>query len=113
MTPEELFYGFPNPVPDICWQLRDLVMEVAPEAVEKVRPGWRLLGFELNQTFCAVAPQRDHVRLVFERGGELDDPDGVLIGTGTQVRWMRFDALDDVDDDVVRSFVTAAVALQS
>ena len=68
MTPEELFYGFPHPVPDVCWQLRDLVMEVAPDAVEKVRPGWRLLGFDLNQYFCAVAPQRDHARLMFERG---------------------------------------------
>lgn len=112
MTPEELFYGFPHPVPDLCWQLRDIVMDVAPNAVEKVRPGWRLLGFDLNQYFCAVAPQRDHARLVFERGMELEDPDGRLQGTGTQVRWLRFDAPEDIDEAVVRAFVEAAVALQ-
>ena len=112
MTPDDLFYGFPHPVPDICWRLRDLVAEVSPDAVEKVRPGWRLLGFDLNEYFCAVAPQKDHARLLFERGAELADPDGHLQGTGTQVRWLQFSEESDIDEDVVRSFVRAAIALQ-
>ena len=112
MSPEELFYGFPSPVPDLCWRLRDLVVEVAPEAEEKVRPGWRRLGFELNETFCAVAPQRDHARLLFERGSELQDPGGRLQGTGSQGRYLRFDQESDIDDDEVRAFVAAAIALQ-
>ena len=113
MTPEELFYGFPHPVPDLCWRLRDIVVEECPEAVEKVRPGWRLLGFDLKQYFCAVAPQRDHARLVFERGAELDDPDSALEGTGSQVRWLLFRQESDIDETQVRHFIRAAVALQA
>jgi hypothetical protein len=112
MSPEELFYAFPEPVPDLCWRLRDLVFEEAPDAVEAVRPRWRVLGFDLQRYFCAVAPQRDHARLVFEWGVELDDPDGKLEGSGSQVRWLRFDREGDIDDQVVRHFLRLAIQHQ-
>ena len=113
MSPEELFYLFPEPVPDLCWRLRDLILEEAPDAVERVRPGWRLLGFTLEQYFCAIAPQQDHARLLFERGTDLADPDGRLLGTGTQVRYLRFDREADLDEDLVRAFVQRAIAQQA
>lgn len=112
MTAEELFYGFPEPVPAVCWRLRDLIVEVAPDAVEGVRPRWRLLGFELDGYFCAVAPQVDHARILFEHGVELDDPHAKLEGAGSQVRWLRYERVEDVDDDLVREFVRKAVAHQ-
>ncbi|MCB9687068.1 MAG: DUF1801 domain-containing protein [Alphaproteobacteria bacterium] len=113
MTPEELFYGFPEPVPAVCWKLRDIVLEEAPDAVEAVRPRWKLLGFDLDQYFCAVAPQRDHARILFEHGIELDDPDGKLQGSGSQVRYLRYDSPDDVDEALVRDFVRKAIAYQA
>lgn len=113
MTPEELLYSFPEPVPAMCWKLRDLILEVAPGAAEAVRPRWKVLGFDLEKYFCAVAPQRDHARLLFEYGVELPDPDGTLLGNGSQVRFLRFDSLDAIDDDVVRRFVKAAVDHQA
>ena len=112
MSPEELFYAFPAPVPDLCWRLRDLVLEEAPGAVEAVRPRWRLLGFDLNRSLCAVAPQRDHARLVFEHGSELSDPDGHLQGSGAQARWLRFERDEDIDEAVVRTFLRQAIAKQ-
>ena len=113
MTPEELFYSFPEPVPAMCWKLRDLVLEEAPGAVEAVRPRWKLLGFELEQYFCGVAPQRDHARLMFEFGIELEDPDRELLGVGTQVRHLRFGNLEEIDEALVRKFVRLAVKQQT
>ncbi|MEQ1569267.1 MAG: DUF1801 domain-containing protein [Myxococcota bacterium] len=113
MTPEELFYNFPEPVPATCWRLRDLVIEEAPDAVEAVRPRWRLLGFDLRRYFCAVAPQKDHARLLFEFGVELDDPERHLLGSGTQVRYLSFDRPDAIDEQVVRRFLRLAIENQS
>lgn len=113
MTPEELFYSFPEPVPAMCWRLRDLILDEAPKAVEAVRPRWKVLGFDLDRYFCAVAPQRDHARLLFEYGIELVDPKGELLGSGSQVRFLRFDALDEIDEALVRKFVRAAVLHQA
>lgn len=113
MTPEELFYGFPEPIPAVCWKLRDIVLEEAPDAVEAVRPRWKVLGFDLDRYFCAVAPQRDHARLLFEFGVELDDPKGRLQGSGAQVRFLRYETPDEVDEALVREFVRKAIAHQA
>jgi len=113
VTPEELLYGFPEPVPAICWKLRDLVLEEAPGAVEAVRPRWKVLGFDLDRYFCAVAPQKDHARLLFEYGVELDDPDRKLLGGGSQVRFLQFESLDDIDEEVVRHFLRLAIRNQA
>ncbi|MBX2801050.1 MAG: DUF1801 domain-containing protein [Myxococcales bacterium] len=111
MTPEELFYSFPEPVPDLCWRLRDLVLEVIGDAEERVRPGWRRLAFTRggSAVLCAIAPQRDHARLLFERGAELSDPDARLQGAAGQGRYLRFDSEAEIDDDVVRAFLTQLV----
>jgi hypothetical protein len=37
----------------------------------------------------AIAPQADHVRLGFEHGVRLTDPDGILEPMGKQVRFVR------------------------
>jgi hypothetical protein len=112
VTPEELFYAFPEPVPATCWRLRDLILEESPGVVEAVRPRWKLLGFELQRYFCAVAPQRDHARLLFEFGIDLDDPDKLLMGTGPQIRWLQYGTPDAIDEAVVRAFLRRAIAHQ-
>jgi hypothetical protein len=113
VSPDELFYTFPEPVPTVCWRLRDLVLEVAPEAVEEVRPRWKHLGFNLDGYFCAVAPQVDGARIVFDNGVELPDPDGRLEGYGPQVRWLSYARAEDIDEELVRGFLRAALTAGS
>lgn len=53
--------------------------------------GWKGIGYRDPQAgyFAGIFPQRDHVRLLFEHGARLDDPDGILQGEGVrQVRWI-------------------------
>ena len=113
MSPDELFYGFPEPVPTVCWRLRDLVFEIAPDAVEAVRPRGKHLGFDLAGYFCSVAPQPEGARIVFEFGIELPDPDQRLEGSGAQVRWLSYRRVEDIDEDLVRGFLRAAVRVDS
>jgi hypothetical protein len=68
-----------------------------PDAIERVRPGWRLIGYDLpvgrsTVYFAYVAPETEHVHLGFEWGVLMDDPRGLLQGEGitTQVRWLTF-----------------------
>lgn len=65
---------------------RRRVLTVVPQATERLRAGWGLLGYDAPRYFAYVAPLKDHVRIGFERGVLLDDPAGLLEGTGAQVR---------------------------
>ena len=45
IPPEALIDDFPHPMRAIAARLRDVVSTAIPEAVERVRPGWHLIGY--------------------------------------------------------------------
>jgi hypothetical protein len=63
-----------------------------------------------SDSFIHIAAYAHWVNLGFNHGVDLDDPDGVLQGSGRQVRHMRISELADVRKPVVRAFVRAAIA---
>ena len=65
---------------------RKRVLAVVPGATEKLRPGWGLIGYNAPAYFAYVLLMRDHVRIGFEWGVSLPDPEGLLEGSGRQVR---------------------------
>jgi hypothetical protein len=104
IPPEALLDDFPPPMQAIAQRLRAIVKRAEPEAVERVRPGWRLIGYDLPVGrkaiyFAYVAPENEHVHLGFEHGWAMRDPHGVLLGAGItkQVRWLTFRDGDTID----------------
>jgi hypothetical protein len=90
----------------IAQRLRHVVRIAFPDAVERVRPGWRLIGYDLPSGkrgvyFAWVWPQNEHVHLGFEHGWAMRDPHGVLKGEGItkRVRWLTFAPGDPIDID--------------
>ncbi len=112
IPPEALLGDFPPPMQAIANQLREIVRETIPEAVERVRPGWRLIGYDLpigrkSVYFSYVAPENDHVHLGFEHGWAMHDPHGLLQGVGItkQVRWLTFLDGDPVPAELCRELI--------
>ncbi len=104
IPPEALLDDFPPPMQAIANRLREIVIAAIPDAVERVRPGWQLIGYDLpirknGVYFAYVAPEVEHVHLGFEHGWAMHDPDRVLNGEGItkQVRWLTFRPGDDID----------------
>ena len=90
-TPADILRAFPRDVRDVAEQLRRLVKAAVPTATEHAYVGWRGIGYRDPQAgyFAGIFPQRDYVRLLFEHGGMLEDPDGILQGENVrQVRWI-------------------------
>ena len=49
------------------------------------------------------------LRRLKERGTELPDPDGLLTGSGKQVRMLVFARAEDVDEDVIDRYLDVAI----
>jgi hypothetical protein len=122
IPPEALLEDFPPPMQAIAHRLRAVVMTAIPDAIERVRPGWHLIGYDLPAPrkgvyFAYVAPEMEHVHLGFEHGWAMRDPDGVLQGVGItkQVRWLTFVDAGAVDVERCVELVheAARVALMS
>lgn len=98
IPPEALLAGYPPPMRAIAQRLRAIVRRAVPDAVERVRSGWRLIGYDVPagprrlSYFCYVAPEVEHVHLGFEYGVFMSDPERALIGAGVtrKVRWLTF-----------------------
>ena len=107
IPPEALLADAPPPMRQIGEWLRGVVKRAYPDAIERVRPGWRLIGYDVpngrRTAYVAfVWAEPVHVHLGFEHGALMDDPRGLLEGGGVtkQVRWvtLTLDSMLDEDD---------------
>lgn len=95
-VPPDLFLaGYPARIREVAERLRGVVDEAVPEAIERVRTGWRLIGYDVptgrgTRYFAFVAPEPEHVHLGFEYGAWMADPDGLLRGAHLSLRKVRF-----------------------
>ena len=94
--PPDLFLSTYAPdIREVAERLRGVVREAVPEAIERVRTGWRLIGYDVpvgrrTRYFAFVAPEPEHVHLGFEYGIWMADPDGILRGAHLDLRKVRF-----------------------
>jgi len=95
--PEALLDSVPGPLRALAEGLRTIVREAEPLALERVRPGWGLIGYDLpvgrrTSFFAWVWPEvsAGHVHLGFPQGAVMDDPRGLLDGAGVtkRARWV-------------------------
>ncbi len=115
IPPDALLSDFPPSHAAMVERLRTLVTDVVPDAIERVRPRWRLIGYDLNRrrgtTFFAwIWPQPEHVHLGFPLGVVMTDPDGAMEGAGItkQARWLTYASVDDIDVAVARRLIEEA-----
>jgi hypothetical protein len=119
MTPEELLDPYSPIRRETANALRDLVRRVFPDAIEGVRPGWHLIGYDIpngrrTTYFAFVWPEPEHVHLGFEHGALMSDPDGILGGRDLKrVRFVTLERPGQIPDAVLEDFLrdAAQVAL--
>lgn len=98
LTTEALLADFPPAVRAIAARIRAIVLDVLPEAGERVLPGWRAIGFRSREAghVCALFPYTAEVRLYFEHGSGLRDGEGIEYGDTPLSRYAIFRRVSDV-----------------
>lgn len=87
---------------------RRRIRTVVPEAVERLRPGWGLIGYNAPGYFAFIVPAPGDVRIGFERGVGLPDPEGLLEGDGKQVRYVVIRRLADLRSPALAELLRVA-----
>ena len=114
---EELLAPLPPPLREAAEELRATVRRAIPDAIERVRTGWRIVGYDVPRGrrtayFAFVWGEPEHVHLGFEYGALIDDPDGVLGGTSLrQVRFVTVTAPGQIPEPMLRRFLLEAARL--
>ena len=111
LTADELIARYSPGIRALTERLRKLVRETAPDATERVYPGWRGFGYRDREAgfFCGVFPFRDHVSIVFQHGTELEDPEDILVGDTKRVRWVPMKTTRDLRLRPLRAMIVRAL----
>ena len=118
---DEFLAFYPPPIAILAQRLRVVVHDAAPDAVERVRPGWRLIGYDLllgkrSVYFAWVWPELKHVHVGWQTGTLMSDPDKLLRGAHLKlkkVRYLTFAPGDRVPARIVRNFTRDAARIAS
>lgn len=109
---ETHFPGLPPGLLDIVVELRNLVAEIAPQAVEEVRRQGLVYhhagGGPVSAGVCGIHILRDHVRVYFTQGAFIPDPHGLLIDEGRKaMRFVRIESFDSAPWEDLRALIEA------
>lgn len=108
---EEILAKCSPQVRPLAEALRKLVQSAAPEAEERGIKGWNVISYGREGMVCGIQPQWNWVNLIFYRGVELPDPEGVLDGAGKGIRAVKVKKPDDIRGDTLTPLVKEAFRL--
>ena len=101
-------------VGELALALREMVLEELPAASERmfrayVLVFWYSLTGRMTDAFCSIVVNVRHVNLMFNRGAELNDPDGLLVGSGKIIRHIKVHRPEDLKKPHLRKFIRIAI----
>jgi len=92
---------------EVIRQLRILMKKLIPDVVEGVNP-WRIPTFYVNDQMCYLRVGLRHITFGFFWGTSLEDPKGLLEGTGKNLRHVKLRTIDDLKKDGMRELILNA-----
>src|SRR5579863_9170731 len=109
---EAFFAGYTPDVQAISRELRAMVRGTIPEANEILFARHNHIGYLFTESMqdrvCYICPLKDYVRLGFDFGGQLADPERLLEGTGKRMRHVKVRTLKEAENPALKQLVEAA-----
>jgi hypothetical protein len=91
--------------------LHSLVKSTMPGTKETVN-SWGIPTFEAPDPFCFYMVGQNHITFGFHFGTSLEDPEGLLVGTGKNIRHVKLRTVEDLKRKGVKKLVRAAARLK-
>ncbi|WP_157936016.1 DUF1801 domain-containing protein [Paracoccus zhejiangensis] len=113
MTPavEKWFSGLIEDQRKLAAALRDIVLSQDAGLGEELK--WGQPCYSGRSMVCYIQTAKGHVSLGFSKGARLSDPDGLLEGSGVQMRHVKLPLGTDPDRRKLAQLVSEAIALDA
>ncbi len=117
LTFEDILYESTPEIAELAWEIRAMILAVAPDAVEVISIKDRVAGYgpstRMRSQLVYIALPKGWARLGFYYGGELPDPEHLLEGEGKRLRHIKIRSKQDLDKPAVRELVRLAMNRRS
>jgi len=109
MSVDEYIAGLDSWKGEVVASVRRIILAAVPEAEESIK--WAQPVYELNGPFSYMKAFKNSVNFGFWRGVDINDPTGLLQGSGEKMRHFKLTRLEDINEEVFTDYVKQAVAL--
>jgi hypothetical protein len=93
----------------IVAEVRQIILKAAPEAVESIK--WSQPVYETNGPFAYIKAFKNSVNFGFWRGVDINDPFGLLGGSGDKMRHVKLASLEDINEEAFKDYIHQALKL--
>lgn len=117
-TPPPALIKFLKPydraIRDLALDLRALVLEEMAPCYENIYDAYSAVAIgygtsdRLRDGIFHIAVYTKHVNLGFNEGAVLEDPKGILQGSGNQIRHIKVKTSEDIQQPIIRSYIRRA-----
>ena len=103
-------------VQETVFWLRDFVWDLYPTCNELIYDNYNAVAFgwstsdKLGDTFCTVAAQKDYAHFGFYWGSQINDSKKMLLGNGTQYRYIKVFETKDFPKTYMKKLLKEAFA---
>lgn len=99
----------------VCEALRHLIASLHEGFVEVVWPKHRIASYgvgpkKMTEHYAYIGEQGSHVNLGFYHGASLADPEGLLEGTGKELRHVKLRDVAAAKSDAVTALLREAIS---
>jgi len=111
---ESFFAALPGQKRARALRLRDIIIEVHPKIVERIK--WGNLTFVYNENNIASVYSFEtisYINLAFFKGTLLPDPKRLLEGTGKGMRHIKVHSEKDINKKQIISWIKEAIKLNA
>jgi hypothetical protein len=96
-------------------ELRDLLMANLPNITEQIDLPAKLIAYCYGQKYedliCVIIPSKKGIKLGFNRGVDLPDPDKLLEGTGKISRYVQIRTHERINSDALKNLLSNALIM--
>jgi len=95
---------------EITQQLRKTILDNFPHLNEAIK--WGNPVYYTDENLFYVSANKDHVKLgFFLHGPDLDDPDGLIEGTGAKMRYVKYRNLNELNEKQIVEWIRQLLKL--
>jgi hypothetical protein len=114
-TFEELISSIDEELGSICNVLRDLISKLHQNHIEVVWKNQNIVSYgvgpkKMSEHYVYIGIYKKHVNLGFYHGVSLDDPNGLLEGTGKRLRHVKIKSISEAKNPEIKALIAEAIA---
>lgn len=109
------FASYDEAVVERALKLRQLLLKSLPGIIEQLDIKARMIGYCYGQKYaeliCVLIPSQKGLKLGFNRGVELPDPEGLLEGSGKISRYVVIHSDEQIASKALKQLIKDALRL--